>query len=51
MRRRKCEGCKRYWWLVAFGSGLLVASFCPPRFVIAVLAVAVIVLGIISSKC
>ncbi len=51
MRRRCCNNKKwRYIFLVAFGVGLLVASFCPPRCVIAVLSITVIVLGIICSK-
>ncbi|MBQ2746532.1 MAG: hypothetical protein IJF35_02300 [Clostridia bacterium] len=49
--RRRCNISKRkYVYLVAFGVGLLVASFAPPRFVIAVLAVAVIWLGVICSR-
>lgn len=53
MRRYgKCDTRKsrKYIRLIFFGIGLLVASFCPPKIVIAVLAVTVIVLGIIGSK-
>ena len=51
MRKRCSVGKRKYVYMVTFGVGLLVASFAPPRCVIAVLAVAVIWLGIICSKC
>ncbi len=51
MRKRCSTNKRKYVYMVAFGIGLLVASFAPPRCVIAVLAVAVIWLGIICSKC
>jgi hypothetical protein len=52
MRCRKPFDPKRkYILLSAFAIGLLVACYCPPKFLIAVLAAAVIVLGITGAKC
>lgn len=50
MRKRCNINRRKYVYMVAFGVGLLVASFLPPRFVIAVLAIAVIWLGVICSR-
>ncbi len=50
MRRRYSVNKRKYVYLVAFGVGLLVASFAPQRCIIAVLAVAVIWLGVICSR-
>ncbi|MBQ8649477.1 MAG: hypothetical protein IJ470_05375 [Clostridia bacterium] len=36
---------------VTFAAGLLISCFCPPRFLIAVLAIWVIILGCSCSKC
>ncbi len=36
---------------VTFAIGLLISCFCPPRFLVAVLAVWVIILGLSCSKC
>lgn len=36
---------------VAFGGGLLVSMICPPQFMIAVLAVAMVLMGIAYIKC
>ena len=36
---------------IAFAGGLLISCFCPPRLLVAVLAVWVIVLGISSARC
>lgn len=44
----KTERCSKCLRLVFFAMGLLVASFCPPKLLVAVLAVTVIVLGIIG---
>ncbi len=35
---------------ITFAVGLLVSCFCPPKFLVAVLAVWVIILGITCSK-
>lgn len=44
--RRDRKGC----FAVAFAFGLLVAFFCPPKIIIAILAVVVIILGIVCIK-
>ena len=36
---------------VTFAVGLLISCICPPRLLIAVLAIWVIVLGLTASKC
>ncbi len=36
---------------IAFAVGLLVSCFCPPRFLVAVLAIWVIILGLSAVKC
>lgn len=36
---------------MSFAIGLLISCFCPPRFLVAVLAVWVIVLGCSCAKC
>lgn len=36
---------------IAFASGMLISCFCPPQFLIAVLAIWVIILGCSSTKC
>ncbi len=41
---------RKYVLLVAFGVGLLVASFVPARYLVVVLSITVIILGIIASK-
>ncbi|MCQ2440601.1 MAG: hypothetical protein MJ076_01730 [Clostridia bacterium] len=35
---------------ITFAAGLLISSFCPPRFLVAVLALWVIILGLTCSK-
>ncbi len=35
---------------ITFAVGLLISCFCPPRFLVAVLAIWVIILGISCSK-
>ncbi len=49
MRRGKC-GCRFGLYFSAFGVGMIVAMICPKSFIVAVLSVAVIVLGLIISK-
>ncbi len=48
MRKNGCKNSKgkKCVWIIAFGIGLLVALVCPPKCLVAVLAGAVIVLGI-----
>ncbi len=36
---------------ISFAGGLLISCFCPPRFLIAVLAIWVIILGFSCAKC
>ncbi len=36
---------------IAFAVGLLISCFCPPRLLVAVLAIWVIILGFQGSKC
>ncbi len=36
---------------VTFACGLLVSCFCPPKFLVAVLAVWVIILGLSCKRC
>ncbi len=50
MRRKHCDPKRKFIILAAFAVGLLLACYCPPRFLIAVLAIAVIVLGIFGAK-
>ncbi len=49
MRRGKC-GCRFGLYFSAFGVGMIVAMICPKSFIVAVLSVAVIILGLIISK-
>ncbi len=48
--RRRCNYNKGIL-AITFAVGLLISCFCPPRFLIAVLAVWVIILGISGSRC
>ncbi|MBP3599854.1 MAG: hypothetical protein J6J30_02115 [Clostridia bacterium] len=36
---------------LTFALGLLISCFCPPKFLVAVLAIWVIILGLSGSKC
>lgn len=47
--RRKIK-CSKGVVAVTFAIGLLISCFCPPKFLVAVLAVWVIILGITASK-
>ncbi len=47
---RKCrKKCNRGIVAVTFAAGLLISCFCPPKFLVAVLAVWVIILGFTGS--
>ncbi len=48
MRRR---GFNKGVVAVTFAAGLLISCFCPPRFLVAILAIWVIILGISYAKC
>ena len=50
MRKRCGNKTNKYILLVAFGVGLLLASFCTPQFLVVVLALTVIILGIICYR-
>ena len=47
--RKRCN-CNKGALALTFASGLLISCFCPPRFLVAVLAVWVIVLGLSNNK-
>lgn len=51
MRRKPCDPKRKYVLLAAFAVGLLLACYCPPKFLIAILAAAVIVLGATCARC
>ncbi len=51
MRRKHYDPKRKYVLLAAFAVGLLLACYCPPKFLIAVLAAAVIVLGVACARC
>lgn len=51
MRRKPHDPKRKYVLLAAFAVGLLLACYCPPKFLIAVLAAAVIALGIACARC
>ncbi len=48
MRRNRCS--KKGLLALTFACGLLVSCFCPPKFLVAVLAIWVIILGISACK-
>ena len=49
-RRRNCDPKRKYILLSAFAVGLLLACYCPPKFLIGVLAAAIIILGCAGAK-
>ncbi|MDO4608644.1 MAG: hypothetical protein Q4B40_05590 [Clostridia bacterium] len=48
--RRKCGNSNRGVVGITFAVGLLVSCFCPPKFLVAVLALWVIILGVSYSR-
>ncbi len=48
--RRKCNNTNKGVVGITFAIGLLVSCFCPPKFLVAVLALWVIILGISCSR-
>lgn len=48
--RRKCGNSNKGLIAITFAIGLLISCFCPPRFLVAVLAIWVIILGISCTK-
>ena len=47
--RRRCN-CNKGLLALTFALGLLISCFCPPKFLVAVLAVWVIILGVSGQK-
>ncbi len=47
--KRRC-GAKKGLLALAFASGMALSCFCPPRFLVAVLAIWVIILGLSSCR-
>ncbi len=47
---RRSHGSKKGLLALTFALGLLVSCFCPPKFLVAVLAIWVIILGISACK-
>lgn len=48
---RKGRRCYKFgYYFSAFGAGMIVAMICPKSLIVAVLSVAVIILGIIICK-
>ncbi|MBP9988390.1 MAG: hypothetical protein KBT46_02715 [Ruminococcus sp.] len=50
MRNNKCTGNKIGLYLAAFGLGLIISIIFPNKFVIGVLAFAIVILGLIVGK-
>ncbi len=47
---RRCNKLNKGIVAITFAVGLLISCFCPPRFLVAVLAIWVIILGLSSNK-
>ena len=47
---RKCNRSNKGIVAITFAAGLLVSCFFPPKFLVAILAIWVIILGIACSK-
>ncbi len=50
LMRRRCNGGKATIALT-FAIGLLISCFCPPRFLVAVLCIWVIILALTRNRC
>lgn len=50
MRRNRCRTGKAGFYFAAFGLGLLVSMICPKTVTVAILSLAIVILGIIISK-
>lgn len=48
--RKRC-GPNKGAIAITFAVGLLISCFCPPKFLVAVLAIWVIILAITSRRC
>ncbi len=51
MWKRRTNRKKRYILLVAFALGLLCAIVCPIKVLLAILSIALIILGLVCSIC
>lgn len=51
MRRQRGCGCNKGLMGLTFACGLLISCFCPPKFLVAVLAIWVIILGFSGRRC
>ena len=51
MRRQRGCGCNKGLMGLTFACGLLISCFCPPKFLVAVLAIWVIILGFSGGRC
>lgn len=49
--RKRCGGPNKGAIAITFAVGLLISCFCPPKFLVAVLAIWVIILAITSRRC
>lgn len=47
MRKRKCRSTKIGLYFAAFGFGLLISMLCPKNVTVAILSLAIVILGII----
>ncbi|MGI6279161.1 MAG: hypothetical protein ACOYJS_01205 [Acutalibacteraceae bacterium] len=48
---QKRFNCNKGYAALIFALGLLVSCFCPPKFLVAVLAIWVIILALSSTRC
>ncbi len=49
--RKRCGGSNKGAIAITFAVGLLISCFCPPKFLVAVLAIWVIILAVTSRRC
>ena len=49
--RTRCGGSNKGAIAITFAVGLLISCFCPPKFLVAVLAIWVIILAVTSRLC
>ncbi|MEE1245493.1 MAG: hypothetical protein UHM16_07505 [Acutalibacteraceae bacterium] len=49
--RKHRNGFNKGFVAIAFAGGLLISCFCPPKLLVGVLAIWVIVLGFSSTRC
>ena len=49
--RKLNGGSNKGFIAIAFAGGLLISCFCPPKLLVGVLAIWVIILGFSSARC